>query len=338
MASLWPRPSPSLSPAMSEQTSTLGRLLSFRSDLASRAAALSFISNVTLMILKFVVGILTGSVAVLSDAVDSAEDAIASTFAFVSIRLSGQPADEDHPYGHGKAESIAAAAQGFLIAGGAAFIIYRAVTRLFERDVEINTGPGLIALAVTAVVNVAVVAYVGRAARMTGSVALHADTRHLWTNVAQAGAVIVALGLVAITGNTVFDPIFALLLAGYLLWTASRVFASAVGEIMDVRLPEDEEQLIETCLREYEASGLRGYHELKTRKSGRQRYVEFHLLVDPDQTVLAAHGLCDALESEIRSQLSGAVVTIHMEPDDGRYRGPMHNEVVEMGGSDKDAS
>ncbi|MDP3768970.1 MAG: cation diffusion facilitator family transporter, partial [Dehalococcoidia bacterium] len=173
--------------------SGLDRFLSFRFDLASRAAALSFTSNLTLMMLKFAVGILTGSIAVLSDAIDSAEDAVASTFAFVSIRLASQPADEEHPYGHGKAESIAAAAQGLLIAGGAGFIVFAAIQRLIERDADIDTTPGIIALAVTAVVNVAVVMYVRRAARVTGSVALKADTRHLWTNVAQAGAVIVAL-------------------------------------------------------------------------------------------------------------------------------------------------
>ena len=304
-------------------SSTLDRLFSFRSDLASRAAALSFVSNLTLMVLKLAVGILTGSIAVLSDGIDSAEDAVASVFAFASIRLASQPADEEHPYGHGKAESIAAAAQALLIAGGGGFIMFSAVRRLIDREMEIDTGPGLIALAVTAVVNVAVVLYVSRAARLTGSVALKADTRHLWTNVAQAGAVILALSLVVLTGDTIFDPAVALLLAAYLFWTAGRVFSGALAEIMDVRLPDEEEQLIERCLNERRESGVRGYHHLRTRKAGRQRYVDFHLLVDPEQTVAAAHDLCDALEEAICGHLPGAVVTIHPEPDDGRYRGPI---------------
>ena len=312
-------------------SSALSRFLSFRFDLASRAAALSFTSNLTLMSLKLVVGILSGSVAVLSDAIDSAGDAIASTFAFVSIRLASQPADEDHPYGHGKAEAIAAAAQGLLIAGGGGFIIFSAVRRFIEWDVEIDTVPGIIALAVTALVNVVVVLYVGRAARMTGSVALKADTRHLWTNVAQAGAVITALTLVALTNHTVFDPIVALLLAIYLLWTAGRVFTTALAEIMDVRLPEGEERLVEACLSEHRSGGLRGYHHLRTRKAGRQRYVDFHLLVDPEKTVAEAHSLCDTLEEAIHERLPGTVVTIHVEPDDGRYRGPQHEERMEMG-------
>ena len=315
--------------------STLDRFFRFRFDLASRAAALSFTSNLTLMILKFVVGILTGSIAVLSDAVDSAEDLVASAFVFLSIRLASQPADEEHPYGHGKAESIAAAGQALLIAGGGGFIIFQGVRRLIERDAEIDTTPGLIALAVTALVNVAVVLYVGRAARLTGSPALAADTRHLRTNVAQAGAVIAALSLVALTGNTIFDPIAALLLAAYLLWTAGQVFTAALDEIMDVRLPEREEQLIQACLDEHRDGGIRGYHRLRTRKSGRQRYVDFHLLVDPQQTVETAHALCDTVEATIHDRLPGAVVTIHLEPDDGRSRGPWHEEPMRMGGREE---
>jgi len=312
--------------------SRIDRVLGFRTDLASRAAALSFTSNLTLMVVKFVVGIMSGSIAVLSDAVDSAQDVIASLFAFVSIQFAGQPADEEHPYGHGKAESLAAAGQALLIAGGAGYIVARAVGRLIHHDFQIDTTPGLIALGATAAVNVGVVLYVGRAARLTGSVALRADTRHLWTNVVQAIGVVIALALVAITGDSIFDPIMALALAVYLTWTAAQIFLTALSEIMDVRLPHHEQELIEACLREHRSVGVRGYHHLRTRKAGRQRYIDLHLIVDPDQTVETAHTFCDELEEAIRARLPGAVVTIHLEPDDGRYRGPWHEERMEMGG------
>jgi cation diffusion facilitator family transporter len=295
--------------------SALDRVFGFRHDLASRAAALSFTSNVTLMVLKLAVGIMTGSIAVLGDAIDSAEDSIASVFAFLSIRLASQPPDDEHPYGHGKAESIAALLQGLLIAGGAAYILFVAVSRLIDRDFDIETAPGLIALAITAAVNLGVVAYVGRAARITGSVALHADTRHLWTNVAQAVAVFTALALVAITGNNIFDPIAALVLALYLLWTAAQVLMTATGEIMDVRLPPEEEAQVERCLELSRDDGVRGYHGLRTRKAGRQRYVDVHVLCDPDCSVSQAHDLCERLEREIAASLQGAVVTIHVEPE-----------------------
>lgn len=297
-----------------------------RSDLASRAAALSFTANFSLMILKIAVGIATGSVAVLSDGVDSAQDSVASIFAFISIRLASAPADEDHPYGHGKAEAVAAAAQALLIAGGGGFIVYQAVQRLIDRDVTIDTTPGMIALGVTAAVNLAVVWYVGRAARTTGSVALKADTRHLWTNVAQAGGVLLALTLVATTGHTLFDPVMALLLAAFILWTASQVFTTAMAEIMDMRLPPDEERLVTACIDEHRDRGVRGYHHLRTRKAGRQRYIDFHLLLDPKESIEEAHTVCDALEGAIQQALPGAVVNIHLEPDDGRYRGPEHAE------------
>lgn len=295
----------------------LDRYFSFRSDLASRAAALAFTSNLGLMGLKLAVGILTGSVAVLSDAIDSAQDAVASTFVFLSIRVASQPADEEHPYGHGKAESIAAAGQAVLIAGGGGFIIFQAVRRFVDRGVDISTTPGLIAMGITAAVNVGVLLYVSRAARITSSVALRADTRHLWTNIAQAAAVLLALTLVATTGHTIFDPVVALALALYLLWTAGQVFMSSLGEIMDVRLPPEDEAAIEACIAECRDDGVRGFRRLRTRKAGRQRYVEFQMLVDPERSVESAHELCDTLEAAIRDRLDGAVVTIHVEPHDG---------------------
>jgi cation diffusion facilitator family transporter len=282
-------------------------------DLASRAAALSFASNATLLVLKLIVGIITGSIAVLSDAVDSAEDAVASTFAFFSVRVSARPPDAEHPYGHGKAESLAAVAQSTLIAGGGVFIIVQAVRRLMEAEADISVGPGLAAMFATAAVNLVVALYVSRAARATGSPALRSDARHLWTNIAQAAAVILALALVGITGHVLFDPIVALLLAAYLLWTAAQVFRIGLEEIMDVRLPPEEIQVIEECITAH-CEGSGGYHDLRTRKSGRQRYVDLHLTADPSTSLEEVHAICDRIEGEIVRRLPGAVVTIHVEP------------------------
>lgn len=298
------------------------------SDTATRAAGLSFSSNFVLMIAKLAVGLLTGSIAVLSDALDSAEDVVASTFALFSVRVSARPADADHPYGHGKAESLAAAGQALLIAGGAGFIIFQAVRRLTETDREIIVEPGLITMGVTAVANLGAALYVGRAARATGSPALAADTRHLWTNIAQALAVIVGLGLVGLTDRHIFDPIAALILSGYLLWTASQVSLRALEDIMDVSLPSEDIQAIEGCLAAHQAEAA-GFHQLRTRRSGRQRHVDLHLVVDPHMSVAEVHDLCDRIESDIERRLPRTVVTIHVEPDDGRDWGPYH-EAPEM--------
>ena len=291
-------------------------------DLASRAAGLSFSSNFTLMFLKLAVGLYTGSIAVLSDALDSAEDTVASSFAFVTVRLSARPADVEHPYGHGKAETLAAGGQAVLIGGGGVFIMYQAVRRLMVGQADIVLGPGLATMLVTALANLGVVIFVGRAARATGSLALTSETRHLRTNIAQALAVTVGLALVGLTGRNLFDPLVALFLAGYLLWTALRIFQTALVQIMDVSLPASDLDIIEDSILRFRPQ-IAGYHHLRTRRSGHERYIELHLVVDPRKSVEEVHDVCDRIEGEVVRRLPGAVVTIHVEPADGRYLGPI---------------
>jgi cation diffusion facilitator family transporter len=284
-------------------------------DIASRAALLSFASNSVLMVLKIAFGLMFGSVAVLGDGVDSAEDVLASALAFFSVRLAVQPADESHPYGHGKAESLAALSQAALIAAGAAFIIVSAAYRLANNDVEIIVGPLLASMGVTVAVNVAVAAYARRAARLSGSVAIASDARHLLTNVVQAGGVLAAIALVGITGYRELDPIVALLIAAYLAWTAFRIVRDALSELIDSSLPEEEIERLEECLR-HEGHGVRDFHGLRTRKSGREKYIDVHLLIDPALSVSEAHRLVEDVERDLRGLIAGAVVSIHLDPDE----------------------
>lgn len=301
----------------------LGRYrIAFGADRASRAAVIPVVSNFFLLVLKAVVGLATGSIAVLSDALDSLEDVGASAFDLWSVRLSAKPADEEHPYGHGKVEGIAATAEGFLIAGGGLFIFYQAVRRLVAGQAEITVGPALIAMTVTLFVNLGVVFYVVREARETGSLVLTAASRHLWTNFAQALAVIAALILVGLTGRHEFDAAVAILLSVFLIVTAARIIRTATTQTMDVRLPPEEENLVINAI-QMQGIGVSGYHKLRTRRSGRQRYVELHLLFDPERSIKDVHDLCDGIEREIVARLPGAEVTIHVEPDDGRFRHPL---------------
>ena len=295
---------------------------SFLRDRASRTAIVPVISNSVVLVLKLVVGLITGSIAILSDAVDSAEDIGASSFDLWSVRLSAKPADVEHPYGHGKAEGVAAAAEAILIGAGGIFIFYQALRRLVGGGgAEIDIGLGIIAMAITGAVNLSVALYVSRAAKATGSIALAAGTRHLWTNLAQAAAVIIALALVGLTGRHEFDAIVALILSAFLIFSATRIGLRASSQIMDVRLPPEEEDVIlETILRYGE--DVRGFHKLRTRRSGRQRYVELHLIVDAGKSVREMHAICDRIEKDIVEALPGAEVTIHVEPDDGRFRQP----------------
>jgi len=287
----------------------------FQFDIASRAAFLSFSSNALLMLLKVTIGLAFGSIAVLGDGVDSAEDVFASGIAFFTVRLALQPADEEHPYGHGKAESLAAMSQAALIAGGAVFITIAAVRRLITHDVDIHIAPSLATMGVAVGVNLGVAWYSLRAARISGSVAIAADARHLLTNVVQAAAVILGLTLVAVTGNHVFDPIVAMILAAYLLWIALGIFRDALRELVDTALPAETLARLDDCLA-HESHGMRGYHALRTRKSGRETHIDLHALVDPTITVSEAHVLVEDLERDIAAIIPGAVVTVHLDPDE----------------------
>jgi cation diffusion facilitator family transporter len=285
------------------------------SDIASRAAALSVAANALLMVLKLTVGLVFGSVALLGDGIDSAEDVLASGLAFFTVRLALQPADEQHPYGHGKAESLAALSQGALIAAGAVLIAVTAAHRIATGGVEIYVVPSLIATGISAAANLCVAAFSLRAAKISGSIAIASDARHLLTNVVQAVAVGSGLVLVAVTGRHIFDQVFALLLAAYLLWVARGILASALRELIDTALPDDELALIEEILRR-EGRGMRGYHELRTRRSGRETYVDLHVIVDPALTVREAHDLVENIQQDLAAQIPGAIVTMHVDPDE----------------------
>ncbi len=291
-------------------------------SIAVRAASLSLIVTLGLLILKLTLGLISGSIAVLSDALDSGEDLLAAAAALFSVRIAARPADLEHPYGHGKAESLSATVSAGVVGLGGGFIIYQALRRIIEGGETIDVNLGLAAMVTSGLLNVVVSAYMRMAARRTDSLALSAEARHLQTNVVQAAAVITGLLLVRFTGAQIFDPLVALALAGYMWWMAFGLIRGALGEIMDVRLPEeDERQIYESILARYPE--VRGFHHLRTRRSGHQRYVELHLLVDPARTIQEVHDLSDQIEADIKKRLSGAIVTIHPEPDDGRYRGPM---------------
>jgi len=301
-------------------------------DIASRAAVLSLGSNTVLMVAKLTIGFMFGSVAVLGDGIDSAQDVFASGLAFFAVRLAMQPADESHPYGHGKSESLAALSQAALIAAGAAFIAGAAIRRMIVGGADIDVGPSLAMMVATAAVNAGVAAYAFRAARISESVAIASDARHLLTNVVQAGGVIAALILVGVTGHEIFDSLVALAIAGYLAYTVVRITIAALHELIDSSLPEEEIATIEECLGTHE-HGLRGYHAMRTRKSGREKHIDLHVLVDPAMTVSDAHLRIEEIERHLRSCIPGAIIAIHVDPDepDIMHRGEPEAAPTERG-------
>lgn len=279
------------------------------------AAGLSVISNTLLILLKVVAGILSGSISVIAEAIHSGIDLVAAGIAFLSLRIAGRPADKEHPFGHGKVENISGTIEAGLIFVAAAFIIYQVTERIINGAVIEYVTIGIAVMAVSVVVNILVSRHLLRIARETDSIALEADARHLTTDVYTSLGVLAGLIIVRITGFNILDPIIALGVALLILRAAYNVIRRAFPPLIDVRLPEDEEALIASSIREHFGE-LVGFHELRTRKAGSERYIELHLVMAKDASVGEAHKLCDHLEEDIRSKLTNASVTIHVEPCD----------------------
>jgi len=277
-----------------------------------RIAAISLVATAGLLVLKLTIGLLSHSIAVLGDAVDSATDLTAATAALLSVRIAAAPADEDHPYGHGKVESVSAAVAATIIGLGGTFVVIQAVRRLLGHQPDINVGVGLAAMITAALVNLALAYFMGREARRSSSLALRAESKHLQTNVVQALTIILGLTLVGLTGQQLFDPAVALGLAAYMGFTAFGLIRTAVSEIMDEALPLREVSAIQDILRQHPE--VRGFHRLRTRRTGATRQVDMHISVDASLTVAQVHRISDEIEREIESRLPGAVVVIHAEP------------------------
>ncbi|MEK7248000.1 MAG: cation diffusion facilitator family transporter [Chloroflexota bacterium] len=282
-----------------------------------RIAAISLIVTASLLVLKLVLGLISGSIAVLSDAVDSGTDLVGGMAALLSIQYSRQPADEGHPYGHGKIEAVSASVAATIIGLGGGFITYQAVHRLVEGSPNIDVGVGLAAMIVAVLANVIVSVFMQREARTHGSMALKAEATHLRTNVVQAGTIIIGLLLVLATDEAVFDPLAALVLAAYMAWTAIGLVKLALNDVLDSTLPPQEVDVIVEVLRAHEGE-IRGYHRLRTRRSGTTREIDMHVLFDAARTVTEVHETSDHIADEIHARLPGSVVVIHVEPDDGQ--------------------
>ncbi len=282
-----------------------------------RIAAVSLFVTACLLALKLTLGLLSGSIAVLSDAVDSGTDLVGGAAALISVRISRIPEDEEHPYGHGKVEGISASVAATIIALGGGFVTYQAVHRLINGSPEIHVGVGLIAMTIAAVANLVTSVFMRREAKRSHSMALGAEATHLQTNIVQALAIIGGLLLVEATGKRYFDPLTALVLAAYMAWAAYGLVRTALGEVMDAALPPGDMRVIQEVLAEH-AGEIRGYHRLRTRRSGATRHIDMHLLFESTRTVHDVHEVSDRVAEEIHGRLPGSVVVIHVEPDEGR--------------------
>jgi cation diffusion facilitator family transporter len=258
-------------------------------------------------------------------------DLVAALIAFVAVRLAARPADKSHPYGHGKFENVSGTAEALLIFVGAGLIIYEAIQKLSspgETEAAL-WGAGL--MGISSVVNFGVSRYLYKVGRETDSVALQADAVHLSTDVVTSMGVLVGLVLVWLTGQAWLDSITAMAVALLIIKAGWDVLVQSASGLLDASLPAADEQKIKAVLADFAPHYL-DYHELRTRQSGAERHIDFHLVVVNTMTVEQSHLLCNDIEVALSKQLNGAVVQIHIEPESvctneaGVYRcSPVHH-------------
>ena len=275
-------------------------------------ARLSVVSNTTLIVVKVIAGFLSGSVSIISEAIHSLMDLLASVVAFFSVRISDTPADENHPYGHGKFENISGVVEALLIFVAAFWIIYEAVKKIVHPEPVESIGIGLAVMILAAVVNTIVSRKLYRVARETGSVALEADALHLKTDVYTSAGVAVGLALLWITDFHLIDPIIAIFVALLILRESFELFNRAYSPLLDSALPAKEVEQIAAIIRSH-CTDRMSFHNLRSRKAGNFRYIDFHLNLDPSLTVGAAHAICDQIEEDIKRVIPQTEVTIHVE-------------------------
>jgi len=285
-------------------------------DVKTRSASLSVASNSGLILLKVVAGTITGSVAILTEAVHSSIDLVASIVAYFSVRKAGEPADESHRYGHDKLENLAAAIEGILILVGSAVIAFEAIRRLLGHGRLHALGFGIGVVAFSVVVNLGVSVVIARNARVTDSAALEGDATHLRTDALTSAGVLAALGLVRITGAQWLDPAVALAVAAAIVFTGLRLLSRSSRVLVDEALPPDEVALIRSTVEEFGGQAVVGYHELRTRRGGSRRYVDLHVQFREGTSLEDAHRTAHELQALIGVRLGGADVLIHLEPQD----------------------
>ena len=286
----------------------------------SRAALVSIISNTSLVLLKLAAGLITGSVAIISEAVHSGMDLAAALMAYVSVRVAEKPPDDHHPYGHGKAEHIAALLEGLLIVGAGVLIVKQAVGGFLNPEPLPDLGLGALVMLVSAVVNILVSRFLFRVGRRTESAALVADAWHLRTDVYTSLGVFAALGGIMIgarlapeTNLLFLDPLCALVVALMILKTGLKLSWEAVGQLLDHSLSPEEMDLICRHI-QAKAPQIKGYGEVKTRRSGSCRLIYMELCVDGNMNVEEAHALGESLAESIREHFPDSQISFHLEP------------------------
>jgi cation diffusion facilitator family transporter len=275
-----------------------------------KVATLSVFSNTTLIVLKVFAGILSGSVSIISEAIHSSMDLIASLIALFSVKTSDIPSDKEHPYGHGKVENVSGVIEALLIFFAAIMIIVEAIKKILNPgEIEV-IGWGSAVMFIAAITNWFVSKRLYKVAKETESIALAADALHLKTDVYTSLGVAVGLTLIWITGLTFLDPIIAICVALLIFKESYEMLKQAFSPLLDSAWDDTEIDKLKGILQEENVH----YHNLKTRKAGHYRFVEFHIEIQGDVKLENAHHFCDSIENRLKKEFNNLDVMIHQEP------------------------
>jgi cation diffusion facilitator family transporter len=278
----------------------------------TRFAWLSIGAAVVTIALKTTAYLLTGSVGLLSDALESIVNLVGAMMALAMLTIAARPADEDHTYGHSKAEYFSSGVEGALILIAAVSIVITAIPRLITPKPLEQVGLGLGVSVAASLVNLVVAIILLKAGKRYNSITLEADAQHLMTDVWTSVGVLAGVGLVALTGWERLDPIVAFIVAANIIWSGVRIVRMSALGLMDTALPIKEQAILKSILEKYTQKGVE-YHALRSRQSGSRQFVSFHVLVPGKWTVHRGHRLLESIEADVRSALPSATVFTHLE-------------------------
>lgn len=279
------------------------------------AAGLSIFSNSVIILLKLVVGLYSGSISIISEAIHSMSDFLASVLTFFAVIKSAEPADKKHPFGHGKYEDMSGFIEGGLIIFAAFFIIYESLKKIFSGNVSgMDSTLGLYVMGISVVANIIVSSILFNVAKKTDSVSLFADAEHLRTDVLSSLGVFVGLLVIQFTGIKILDPIIAIIVALIIFEAGFSISKRTMDNLLDCSLPEEDMMNIQSILEECKTHGIVGFKDLKARRLGPQKSIEVTLIFPKDMTILSCHNICDEIEHKLAKNLGDITSSIHLEP------------------------
>jgi len=278
-------------------------------------AKLSVLSNSILIIIKVVVGFLTGSVSIISEAIHSSMDLLASFIALISVKVSANPPDKNHPFGHEKAENVSGVVEAVLVMFAASLIVYFSVKKLLGTvSIELEL-VGFVVMSISAIANFIIAAKLYKVAKDEDSVAIEADALHLKTDALSSLTVALGLGLIWFTGLKWLDPVVAIIVALIIFWEGFIILLHSFGPLMDEQLTDDEMDKLRAVLAKHEISFV-DFHDLRTRKAGSVRHIDLHMTVPSTMSVAQSHEITELIEKSISKEIANSRVLVHIEPCD----------------------